>query len=129
MKLPRVFRELLIRCGEVSEVGIVPLRECLIEISQNWSDLGFTGQCPFSFREEEINSHQRQFAEYEAWNEAQHLAQECLDTDAEGWVAPELDIKEKQRQNKELLSMYIERMAGEKSPEEAREMWPFADQV
>lgn len=51
MNVPRVFRELFIRCGEVSEVGVIPLRECLIEIFQNWSDLGFTGQCPFSFKD------------------------------------------------------------------------------
>ena len=129
MNVPRVFRELFIRCGEVSEVGVIPLRECLIEIFQSWSDLGFTGQCPFSFKEEEINTHEHQFAEYQAWHEVQRLACECLDTDAEGWVAPQLDITEKRRQNKKLLSMFIERMAGEKSPEEARKMWPFPDEA
>jgi aminoglycoside phosphotransferase (APT) family kinase protein len=36
MSVPRVFRELFTRCGEFSEVGIVPLRACLIEICQNW---------------------------------------------------------------------------------------------
>ncbi|PGH27294.1 hypothetical protein AJ80_01004 [Polytolypa hystricis UAMH7299] len=67
------------------------------------------------------------FAEYQAWNEVQQLAQECLDTDAEGWVAPQLDIAENRRLNKELLSMYIERMAEEKSPDEARAVWPFPE--
>lgn len=127
MNVPRVLRELFIRCGEVSDVGVIPLRACLIEIFQNWSDLGFSGQCPFSFTEEDIHLHERQFIEYQAWNEVQQLAQECLDTDAEGWVAPQLDIMEKRRQNKELLAMYIEQVAGERSPEEAREMWPFFD--
>ncbi|KAJ9196693.1 hypothetical protein DTO164E3_6223 [Paecilomyces variotii] len=127
MNVPRVFRELFIRCGEVSEVGVIPLRACLIEIFQNWSTLGFTGQCPFSFTEEEIDTHEQQFLEYQAWHEVQRLAWECLDTDAEGWVAPEVDIAEKRKQNKELLSMFIERMAGERSPEEAMKMWPFPD--
>ncbi|PIG79266.1 hypothetical protein AARAC_004131 [Aspergillus arachidicola] len=125
MHIPRVFRELFIRCGEVSEVGVVPLRECLIEIFRNWSSLGFTGQCPYSFCDEEIATHEHQFSEYQAWNEVQRLAQECLDTDAEGWIAPQLNIEEKRRQNRELLSLYIKRMAGEKSPDEARAMWPF----
>lgn len=129
MNVPRVFRELFIRCGEVSEFGVIPLRACLIEIFQNWSNLGFTGRCPFSFEEEEINTHEHQFIEYQAWHEVQRLAWECLDTDAEGWVAPQLDIMEKRRQNKELLSMFIERMAGEKSPKEARKMWPFSDEA
>ncbi|GLA32635.1 hypothetical protein AnigIFM63326_000844 [Aspergillus niger] len=124
--VPRVFREWFTRCGEVSEMGVIPLRACLIEIFQNWADLGFTGSCPFSFTEEDIETHERQFVEYQAWHEVQHLAQECLDTDTEGWISPELDIEEKRRQNRELLAMFIERMADEKSPE-ARRMWPFLD--
>ncbi|GKZ27390.1 hypothetical protein AbraCBS73388_004497 [Aspergillus brasiliensis] len=125
--VPRVFRELFNRCGEVSEVGVIPLYASLIEIFQNWSDLGFTGPCPFSFTEEDIETHERQFAEYQVWHDVQRLAQECLDTDAEGWISPELDIEEKRRQNRELLAMFIERMEGEKSSEEARKMWPFPD--
>ncbi|GJP87141.1 phosphotransferase enzyme family protein [Aspergillus niger] len=124
--IPRVIQELFIRSGEVSEMGVIPLRACLIEIFQNWADLGFTGSCPFSFTEEDIETHERQFVEYQAWHEVQHLAQECLDTDTEGWISPELDIEEKRRQNRELLAMFIERMADEKSPE-ARRMWPFLD--
>lgn len=126
--MPRVFRELFIRCGEVSKAGILPLQACLIEIFQNWSSYGFTGSSPFSFTKEEINLYEHRFAEYEAWNEVQQLAQECLDTDVEGWIDPRLDFMEKKRLNKELLAMFIERMAGEKSPEGARKMWPFPDE-
>ncbi|KAH2815168.1 hypothetical protein KXV23_002917 [Aspergillus fumigatus] len=129
MNVPRVFRELFIRCAEVSEVGVVPLRACLIEMFQNWSGLGFTGQCPLSFTEEEIKTHERQFTEYEAWHEVRRLAWECLDTDAEGWIAPQLDITEKRRQNRALLSTFLERTAGEWSPEEARQMWPFPEEA
>lgn len=129
MDVPRVFRELFIRCGEVSEVAVIPLRACLIEIFQNWSSLGFTGPCPFSFNKEEINTHEQQFTKYQAWHEVQRLAWECLDTNAEGWVPPQLDITEKRRQNRELLSMFIEQMAGEKSPEEAMKMWLFPDEA
>ncbi|KAL2866083.1 uncharacterized protein BJX67DRAFT_372762 [Aspergillus lucknowensis] len=104
MAVPSVFPELFICVGETSDVGIVPLRECLIEVFQNCK-----------------------FAKYQEWNEVQQLAQRSLDTDAEGWVAPQLDFAEKQRQNKELLSMYVARMAGEKSAEEARRIWPFPE--
>ncbi|RAH44915.1 uncharacterized protein BO95DRAFT_498508 [Aspergillus brunneoviolaceus CBS 621.78] len=116
--VPRVFRELFVRCGEVSEVGIVPLCECVIEISRNWSALDFTSECPYSFSAEDIRRHARQFAEYQAWNDVQQLAMECLDTDAEGWIAPQLDIAQKRRQNRELLAI---------SPDEARAMWPFPE--
>ncbi|KAJ5203019.1 hypothetical protein N7449_005098 [Penicillium cf. viridicatum] len=125
MNVPRVFRELFLRCGEVSEIGVLPLRACLIELFQNWSDLGFSRECPLSFTQEQVDTHDRQFSEYQAWYKIQALAQECLDTDAEGWVAPGLDVDEKRTQNEELLTMYIESVAGEKSAEEARAIWPF----
>jgi hypothetical protein len=131
MDVPRVFRELFIRCGETTseEAGVIPLRSCLIEICQNWSTLGFSGECPYSFSEEEIQAHESQFNEYQTWHQVQELAMDCLDTDAEGWIHPELDFAEKRRQNQELLAMFIERMSGEKSPEEARRMWPFTDGI
>ena len=125
LNVPRVFRELFTRCGEVSEMDIIPLRACLIEIFQSWSSLGFPNQCPYSFSQEEIDTHERQFAEYQAWHEVRALAEECLDTDAEGWIAPQLDIHEKRRQNQELKALYIEKVTGERSAEEAKAMWPF----
>ncbi|KAL3433347.1 hypothetical protein BDV09DRAFT_186722 [Aspergillus tetrazonus] len=128
MAVPRVLRELFIRVGEISDTGIVPLRDCLIEISQNWSNLGFWWHCPYSFSHEEISVHERQFAKYQKWSEVQQLALESLDTDAEGWVAPQLDFDRKRSQNKELLAIYMTRMAGEMSPEEARRIWPFPEE-
>ncbi|KAJ5360863.1 Aminoglycoside phosphotransferase [Penicillium concentricum] len=125
MNVPRVFRELFTRCGETSEMGVLPLRECLVEIFQSWSDLGFTGDCPFTFTEEEIETHQRQFADYEGWNQVQVLARECLDTDAEGWISPHWDFENIRNLNKQLQDMYIERIAGEKTPEEVKAIWPF----
>lgn len=128
MNVPRAFRELFIRMGEISDVSIIPLRECLIKIFQNWSGLGFPGHCPYSFSQDKIHAHKQQFARYQQWNEIQQqLAQESLDTDAEGWVAPQLDFAAEQSQNRELLSMYIARIEGKKSPEEVRRIWPFPE--
>ncbi|KOS42939.1 hypothetical protein ACN38_g6178 [Penicillium nordicum] len=125
MNVPRVFRELFVRCGEISEMGILPLRECLIEISQSWSNLGFSGECPFSFTEEEIQIHERQFASYKDWHQVQAIARECLDTDADGWISPQLDFENKRSLNKQLQDMYIRQFAGEKTPEEVKATWPF----
>ncbi|KAG5287825.1 phosphotransferase enzyme family protein [Histoplasma capsulatum G186AR] len=127
MNLPRVFRELFKRCGEISEVGVIPLRACLIEIFTNWFELGFTGDCPYSFSQEEIDDHNSQFREYEDWHKVHELARKCLDTDEDGWIPPDMDITEKRQQNQELLNMFINQMAAEKSPEEARRMWPFVE--
>ncbi|KAL5337438.1 hypothetical protein BJX70DRAFT_409301 [Aspergillus crustosus] len=129
MILPRVFRELFTRCGEVSEFGVLPLRACLIEFFQSWSDLGFTDTCPcpLSFTDQEIAEHEQQFQAYQDWHEAHRLALEALETDAEGWISPQVDIVEKRKQNRELLGMFVEQMVKEKTEEEARRMWPFPD--
>ncbi|KAF3484010.1 uncharacterized protein GIQ15_03334 [Arthroderma uncinatum] len=127
MNLPRVFRELFKRCGETSEVGVLPLRACMIEIFQSWSGLGFAGECPYSFSKEEIVEHDIQFEDYEDWHKAHEIARKCLDTDEDGWISPEMDIVKKRRQNQELLDMFIEQMASEKSLEESRRMWPFVE--
>lgn len=37
------------------------------------------------------------------------------------------DFEEKQRQSKELLGLFIERMEGEKTAGEATKMWPFSN--
>jgi hypothetical protein len=125
MNVPRVFRELFIRCGETSEMGVLPLRECLIEIFQSWSNLGFTGDCPFSFTDEEIETHQRQFTCYEDWHQTQTLARESLDTDAEGWISPHVDFENKRSRLRQLQDMYIQEMDGEETPEDGKGIWPF----
>ncbi|KFY47423.1 hypothetical protein V496_10658 [Pseudogymnoascus sp. VKM F-4515 (FW-2607)] len=127
MNVPRVFKELFVRCGEVSDYGVILLRTCLIEIFQNWTSLGFIGNCPYSFSDAEIQENESRFQDYHAWHEVQELGKTCLDTDAEGWISPELDFEEKQRQNKELLGLLIERMAEEKAASEVTKMWPFSN--
>ena len=57
------------------------------------------------------------------------FAKEYLNTDADGWIAPEMDFAEKQEQNKALFNLFVERMAGQKSPDEVREIWPYAEGV
>lgn len=49
-----------------------------------------------------------------------------MDTDAEEYIHPDLDIGEKRRQNQKLLALVIDQaVADEESPEEARRMWPI----
>ncbi|KAL4798411.1 hypothetical protein BDV19DRAFT_376969 [Aspergillus venezuelensis] len=115
--IPRVVRELFIRLGETSEVGVLPLREGLIEFPKAGRALASLG----------IKSHVAQFAKDQEWSEVQQLAQETLDTDSEGRISPHVNFEVKRKQNKELLSMYIKRVAGEKSEEEARQIWPFPE--
>ncbi|KAH6704046.1 kinase-like domain-containing protein [Leptodontidium sp. MPI-SDFR-AT-0119] len=118
MNVPRVFRELFIRCGEVFEEGVEPLRACLIEISQSWEQLKLLGTCPFSFTPNEISAHDIAFEEYEEFHRVRKFALEYLDTDSEGWIAPAMDFDEKQAQNKALFEYYLENLADGKSRKE-----------
>ncbi|KIX00111.1 uncharacterized protein Z518_10248 [Rhinocladiella mackenziei CBS 650.93] len=114
MNIPRVYRELFIRCGETWEEGPVPLRTCLIEIFNCWQDLGLPGECPYPFHKEDIQTHEKEFEEYEEWHHAREFAKEYLNTDAHGWISPEMDFTKKQEQNKALFNLFAERMAGQK---------------
>jgi hypothetical protein len=115
INIPLVFKELFTRCGEVAQLGVIPLRTCLIEILKNWTSLGFTGDCPCSFSDTEIKENELRFHDYSDWSKVVELATTCLDTDSDWWISPELDFEEKRRQNKELLGLFIERLAEEKT--------------
>jgi hypothetical protein len=123
---PRLFRDLFTCAGEVStsSTGIIPLRESLLEISQHWSDLGFQGDCPYSFTPDEIAAHKRDFAAYEERNDLRRLALEVLGTDDEGWIAPQVDFERVREMNKELVEMLIAQWEGV-TEEEVKRMWPF----
>ncbi|KAL2060796.1 hypothetical protein VTL71DRAFT_8848 [Oculimacula yallundae] len=129
MNVPRVFRELFIRCGEVFEEGAEPLRACLIEISQSWEQLKLPGTCPFSFSPNEINAHNVSFKEYEEFQRVRKFALGYLGTDSEGWIAPSMDFDEKQAQNKALFEYYLENLADGKSRKELLRIWPFSESL
>ncbi|TVY49459.1 hypothetical protein LOCC1_G000575 [Lachnellula occidentalis] len=129
MNIPRVFRELFIRCGEVFEEGVEPLRACLIEISQLWERLKLPGTCPFSFTPDEISAHDISFEEYEELHRVRKFALEYLGTDSEGWIAPAMDFDEKVAQNEELFEYYLGNLAEGKSRESLLRMWPFSESL
>ena len=58
------------------------------------------------------NKHEKQFEDYEEWHHARGFAKEYLNTDADGWISPEMDFAKKQEQNRALFNLFTERMAG-----------------
>lgn len=84
LRVPSFLRELFIRCGEVSEEGIIPLQACLFELPKAWDDLGIVGQCPVTFSEDELKRHERQFQEYRDYHKIHELARKILSTGPEG---------------------------------------------
>ncbi|KAL6711319.1 hypothetical protein ACN47E_005850 [Coniothyrium glycines] len=128
--MPQFTRELFIRLGEVSKEGAIPLRSCLIEFANAWSELGFLGECPFSFSEEEIQKHEQQFQEYRDFHQIQEIARKSLGTDSEGWISPYLDFEERQRMNTELLhEIMLKSKYFNKTPAEIHGIWPFCERT
>ncbi|KIW95359.1 uncharacterized protein Z519_03943 [Cladophialophora bantiana CBS 173.52] len=129
MTLPRVYRELFIGCGETETEGPAPLRKCMIEILNSWHDVNLPGECPYAFSPEEIQKHAKQFEQFRERHRARAFAMEYLDTDADGWIPPEVDFAKKQQQNRALFALYVDRMSGQKSREEMRKLWPFSEEI
>ncbi|KAH3909625.1 hypothetical protein HBH56_158950 [Parastagonospora nodorum] len=128
LRVPSFLRELFIRCGEVSGEGVIPLQACLIELSEAWNDLGFAGQCPVTFNEDDLKSHKQQFQEYRDYHKIHELARKILGTDFEGWITHQVDFAAKQQQNEELLQEFMRRSTEyNKSPEEIRRIWPYLE--
>ena len=125
--LPRVFKELFVRSGEVWAEGCTALSECLIEICRSWKDMKLPGEPTIVFTKTEILDHQKKFKEYGKWHSVRSFARQYLNTDFEGWISPELDFEEKIEQNRELFELYTSEMAEGRSREETKRMWPFSE--
>jgi hypothetical protein len=124
MKLDRRLWEPFTCCRLFSSGSLVPLRNCLIRISQDWAQLGLPGHCPFEFTDEELRRHEELVTRYQDRLYLWDLAKSQLGTDDTGWVPVERWEATKEM-NRYLLDMFIETMSDELSPEGALNKWPF----
>ncbi|GES66750.1 aminoglycoside phosphotransferase [Aspergillus terreus] len=124
MQVPSPLKELFRRVDTWDE-GILPLRETLIELFRSQRDLGFTESLPLSFNDEQIAAHKKEFEVYQEWHEMRSFVKQVLDTDDDGWVPPERDFTEIKSRNKALFDYYISKPSLNKTPDEARSLWPF----
>ncbi|CEL03733.1 hypothetical protein ASPCAL04879 [Aspergillus calidoustus] len=124
MKLDRRLWEPFV-CGQLGFHGsLVPIRECLIQLSKDWSLLDLHGDCPFQITENERTTHEKQKSKYEDTLYLWDLVKSQLHTDNSGWV-PHSRWEITAQANKELFEMYLETMSEELTPEAARRTWPF----
>ncbi|GFN14055.1 uncharacterized protein AtWU_03855 [Aspergillus tubingensis] len=112
------------RCQLPSNGSLVPLRNSLIRIAENWELLGLSGSSPFQFNEEELKRHDEQVQFYEDSLSLWDLIKEQLGTDNSGWIHSE-DWESVNEMNKYLYNMFIDTMSEEISAEEAAKRWPF----
>ncbi|KAK2734458.1 hypothetical protein FQN57_001693 [Myotisia sp. PD_48] len=118
-------RDLFVRCDKTYKEGIIPLRDSLIKITENWSKLGLSGECPVSFSREEIAVHQEEMSRYRDWLQLRGYVQQLLYSDDEGWIPPQLDFEEMMVKHKELYEFYLEKE--ELSEEERRKTWFYIE--
>ncbi|OJD23727.1 hypothetical protein ACJ73_04913 [Blastomyces percursus] len=124
MTLDRRLWEPFTCCQLFTNGSLVPLRNSLIRISQDWALLGLPGSPPFLFSEEELKLHKDQVVLYQDMTYLWDMVKTQLCTDASGWVSNELWEITKNI-NKNLFAMYIESMSEELSPHAASKKWPF----
>ncbi|KAL4901098.1 hypothetical protein BDW74DRAFT_170448 [Aspergillus multicolor] len=96
---------------------LVPIRNCLIRLSKDWSALGLQGQ-----------EHDQQKLQYEGSVFLWDLLTKQLLTDSSGWVLHDRWVATN-KANKELYDMYLETMSEELTPEAASRKWPFPPPV
>ncbi|RMZ77651.1 hypothetical protein DV738_g4225, partial [Chaetothyriales sp. CBS 135597] len=125
--IPDFLSGVFTRSSEALENGVTPLIECLIEISNQWTDIGFADKtCPYKYDDRARAEHAIRYAQYERYNEIQQLARNLLQTDSEGWIAPQVDFADREQANKRFLehAMSVSSNYG-MTPEEMRQTWPF----
>lgn len=122
-------RELFISCPYTYRDGILPVRNYLIKIFQNWSQFQLSEDCPYKFSQEEIAQHQKQFDEYKDWIEMRQRTQEMLGCNDGGWVPPGVDFEEAKRKHSKLYEDFVRcKMKYNNMPEsEARKLWLFRE--
>ena len=126
LRIPDFLQKLFLNCGEASDVGVVPLRECLVMILEQWDDLKFLNDAPFSFTREELERHEKELKKYRNFHSIQDIAKDALCTDSEGWVSPQLDVEVIRRENKILMeSAMTQSVNYDMTPEELQAIWPF----
>lgn len=126
--IPLFMPLLFLECEDVSAAGTVPLRNCLVEISEEWGELGFISDAPFAFDQKTLERHSQDFEKCRKIEKIQKMARDALFTGSEGWIAPQLDFNLKRQQNKALMEYAMSHSADYNlTQEEMQSIWPFKD--
>ncbi|PWY69004.1 hypothetical protein BO94DRAFT_550962 [Aspergillus sclerotioniger CBS 115572] len=122
-------RHLLSFCDNTTKNGIIPLRDSLTEIIENWTELGLVDTCPFRIDDYDLSKHQHEVARYKDWQTLKGYTQELLHTDDDGWISPQLDFDKVRARHDELFQLYMQRETEVLSEEEAKRLWFYTDKA
>ncbi|TQB70518.1 hypothetical protein MPDQ_000391 [Monascus purpureus] len=120
-------RQLFISCAYTYRDGIIPLRDCLVKIFQNWSKFDVSADCPYHFSRDEIAQHERQFKDYGVWLQMRKHTHELLGSNDSGWVPPRVNFEEAQKKHEQLYENFIKAKTKHMSEREAGKLWFFRE--
>ena len=120
-------RHLFTSCSTTYREGVVPLRDSLIRIFQNWSRFGFQGACPYRFTKEDIFRHEKQIEEYREWLRLREYMHEVLHSNDGGWMPPQVDFEDAKAKHEKLYRHFLRTKKGHMSEEEAKKLWFFRE--
>ena len=107
--------------------GILPLRDCLVKIFQNWTTrLGIRRECPFHFSAAEITAHERKLVEYQDWLRLRQYTLEILQANDTGWVAQGVDFERAKARYDQLYGQFLAAKTQHMSKAEAEKLWFFS---
>lgn len=109
--------------------GIVPLRDSLIHIWENWHQLGLSEPCPYQITNEDSSRHRLELPRYKHCQKLKSYTQELLHSDDDGWVPPQLDIDKVQARHNELFRLYVQKESEELPEEEAKKLWFYIERT
>lgn len=120
-------RQLFISCAYTYRDGIIPLRDCLVKIFQNWSKFDVHADCPYHFSHDEITQHEKQFKDYGVWLQMRKHTHELLGSNDSGWVPPRVNFEEAQKKHEQLYENFIKAKTKHMSEREAEKLWFFRE--
>ncbi|KAE8377500.1 hypothetical protein BDV26DRAFT_281791 [Aspergillus bertholletiae] len=109
--------------------GIVPLCDSLIQISEEWHQVGISEPCPYQIADGDLLKHRLELSQCRDWHELKAYTHELLQSDDDGWVPPQLDFDKVQLRHDELLQLYIQKESEELPEEEAKRLWFYTDRT
>jgi hypothetical protein len=108
-KVDSAVRDLFSLTENTRKDGVVPLRDSLIQISDNWHQTGISEPCPYQITSDDAAKHNIELSRYKDWQTLKGYTRELLRSDDDGWVNPQLDFDKVKERHDELFQLYMER--------------------
>lgn len=113
-------------CGIPWRNGAAALRQELVELSQQWTDLGLSGSCKYQPTAEELSQHKEQYEDFEAVEQLKYFLARFVGCRTDAWV-PADEWESSQKDHMRLFNFYLKctEEPGESDDSYRRKLWPF----